>query len=983
VTGTPLGISLAAGGSEGAVGNGATVTMPTFSGAIATSGALASGLVAQSIGGGGGYTGFTAPTGIGVGSDGLSFAVGGTGGAGGAGQAVSFTATGQVSTAGAGAYGLVGQSIGGGGGFAGFWSGGSQAPVISSTTLGATGGAGGDGGAVAMTTQAAISTKGTGAIGVLAQSIGGGGGVVEAFGVGASAPVLLGSAGGASGNGGAVNLTVNNQVSTTGNGAHAVVAQSVGGGGGIASLYSVDGAIIATPANAAAGGGGGNGGAVAVGVTGLVMTKGEGAYGVIAQSIGGGGGLAGAGYYKASAGATAFAGTAGAPGLGGTVDVNVTASVLTPGKGSTAIFADSDGGSGASNINVTIGAVNVLGGTGDGHAVSLLGGATNTVTTAGFLSTVDGLPGFVITGGVGNDNILNDYFVTGSVDLDGGLNTFHNRTTGVFISGPIVNLGAPGLLINDGVLLPGDWFNVFTTNVTGSITQTASGILGTDLELSNQTADRVNATGTGNLSGKTRINILNPGLAQTGSHDVTILQAASGVTSHDGLEVAAEQSAVITYGLKYPNSTDVVLNYVIDFSPKGLTENQHSVGNAVNAIQFDRTSPNFVKIAAALFYQPDVATLGRTYDSISGEGVTASVQSAFTANDRFMTSVGRQMGFWLNDITDDGSSISVRPLAYAPEANRPVFGKANAAAAAPRTWRVWGSGFTGNIQQNGNATIGTASMNGRGWGFAGGLDYQVTPNAIVGIAGGGGPSAFSVNGRNTAGTVDAGHIAAYGAIRGSQAYLTGILSYDFFNGNETRFAAIPGRILTPLPGTNAVPPAVGGFFETLNGRFKGQSISGRSELGFRNHITSWLDMTPFVAVQFGSLGMGAFTETAFGGPSVIGLNFAAHDNSSVPTFLGAQFDTKMDFLGGVWSTWARFSWVHEFSPTRTTESSFISAPGYSFIIEGARAPKDAARVNIGTRLSILKRVDIFGSFDGDFSRSGSSYAASGGLHVSW
>ena len=241
VTGTPLGIQLNAGGSEGAVGNGSTVNLPTFSGMITTTGALAPGLLAQSIGGGGGYVGFTTPTGTNVGANGVSFDVGGTGGAGGSAQSVTFNATQKISTTGVGAAGLLGQSIGGGGGFAGLWSGGSQNPAVSTSILGASGGAGGNGGAVNLGAAGSVFTTGTGAIGTLAQSIGGGGGIAEAFGVGSSAGLVIGAGGGAKGDGGAVTITTSD-VWTTGNGAHAVVAQSIGGGGGVQMAFNSAGA---------------------------------------------------------------------------------------------------------------------------------------------------------------------------------------------------------------------------------------------------------------------------------------------------------------------------------------------------------------------------------------------------------------------------------------------------------------------------------------------------------------------------------------------------------------------------------------------------------------------------------------------------------------------------------------------------------------------------------------------------------------------
>src|SRR5262249_53965668 len=159
---------------------------------------------------------------------------------------------------------------------------------------------------------------------------------------------------------------------------------------------------------------------------------------------------------------------------------------------------------------------------GDGHAVSLLGGANNTIANFGALTTVGGLSSVVITGGVGNDLVINNCFIIGFVDLDGGLHAFGNRPNGGFIFGAAGQLGASGLLTNQGVLLPGGWSNVFTINITGSLKQTVSGVYGADLEFANQTADRINATGTGDLTGKVTLNLLNAGLAQTGAHDVTI-----------------------------------------------------------------------------------------------------------------------------------------------------------------------------------------------------------------------------------------------------------------------------------------------------------------------------------------------------------------------------------------------------------------------------------------------------------------------------
>lgn len=83
---------------------------------------------------------------------------------------------------------------------------------------------------------------------------------------------------------------------------------------------------------------------------------------------------------------------------------------------------------------------------------------------------------------------------------------------------------------------------------------------------------------------------MNAGLALPGTHDVTILTANAGVTNYNlatgptGLGLNAVESAVVQYSLTDPDPNDIDLHYGIDFSPSGLTSNQHSVGNAVNAI---------------------------------------------------------------------------------------------------------------------------------------------------------------------------------------------------------------------------------------------------------------------------------------------------------------------------------------------------------------------------------------------------------------
>ena len=98
------------------------------------------------------------------------------------GSTVTVNSTGQISTGGADSTAILAQSIGGGGGNGGFsvagavGVGGTGKSVNIGVAIGGSGGSGGVGGTVNVTNNGLLSTQGDGAYGIQAQSVGGGGG---------------------------------------------------------------------------------------------------------------------------------------------------------------------------------------------------------------------------------------------------------------------------------------------------------------------------------------------------------------------------------------------------------------------------------------------------------------------------------------------------------------------------------------------------------------------------------------------------------------------------------------------------------------------------------------------------------------------------------------------------------------------------------------------------------------------------------------
>lgn len=383
-------VSVSVGGSGGKGGHADTVWLENAA-AITTEGDHSRGIYAQSIGGGGGDALFSAAASASAGdSVNIAVAVGGHGGPGGTGETVHVENAGAITTRGASAHGIDAQSIGGtGGNGATTVSGTLQGDVSTGLSLGGAGGSGNEGGEVYVHNAAGITVEGDKAMGISAQSIGGGGG---RGGVAINGQILISKAktvalqfGGAKGgSGGKGNVggivTVDNwgDISTGGealsetakDNAHAILAQSIGGGGGhggLAGSFSI-GSNRSDEApelnvQVAVGGDGGSGsrsGTVKVQNHAALTTWAGQSHGIFAQSVGGSGGSGAAGY-SASAEALssvesstvnadfAVGGKGGSGGDGAIVSVTNAGGIQTNGQAhSVGILAQSIGGGGGS-----------------------------------------------------------------------------------------------------------------------------------------------------------------------------------------------------------------------------------------------------------------------------------------------------------------------------------------------------------------------------------------------------------------------------------------------------------------------------------------------------------------------------------------------------------------------------------------------------------------------------------------------------------
>ena len=262
---------------------------------IETVGDRSNGILAQSIGGGGGNGGFSGAGALNPGGVAIGLSVGGFGGGGATAGAVTVTSAQNILTNGNDSNGILAQSLGGGGGNGGFSLG-----VAAGSEFGGSASVGGfalsGGGSASLatvTSYGAIATKGRNSDGILAQSIGGGGGnggfsidgafSMETAGVGLSVGGA-GSVGGTAGavivdsygyaNGAAPTTPLKDgtgadvvTISTLGDNSNGIAAQSLGGGGGNGGFSAAGAVSLGGGAVAASVGGFGAGGGLAGDVT--------------------------------------------------------------------------------------------------------------------------------------------------------------------------------------------------------------------------------------------------------------------------------------------------------------------------------------------------------------------------------------------------------------------------------------------------------------------------------------------------------------------------------------------------------------------------------------------------------------------------------------------------------------------------------------------------------------------------------------------
>jgi uncharacterized protein with beta-barrel porin domain len=165
------------------------------------------------------------------------------------------------------------------------------------------------------------------------------------------------------------------------------------------------------------------------------------------------------------------------------------------------------------------------------------------------------------------------------------------------------------------------------------------------------------------------------------------------------------------------------------------------------------------------------SNLGNALSQVSGEAATGAQQVGFQMESQFLNLMldpfvdgrtglagtsGPALGFApeRNEALPDDVALAYSKVFKEPPAKAPSF---------DQRWSAWGGAYGGGNRTSGDpAVVGSHDLSATTAGFAGGLDYRLSPNSVVGLALAGGGTGWSLAQGLGSGKSDAFQAGVYG-----------------------------------------------------------------------------------------------------------------------------------------------------------------------------------------------------------------------------
>lgn len=229
-------------------------------------------------------------------------------------------------------------------------------------------------------------------------------------------------------------------------------------------------------------------------------------------------------------------------------------------------------------MTVVVGADASVTGTTGNAGVRFVDGLGLQLTNYGSISNTGGINQYAVVSAQNDTTVDNYGTISGNVLLGPWSNPFNNYAGALFEMGGTVNIGTDSTLTNWGTLSPGGDDNVYTSALTGILINEATGTLLFDVDMENNTADRITVSNTASLDGDLQLNFISADGNTPETY--TIITTVNGATQSLTITNPFVLASVSTVN----GGDDVQLSIDgFDFSPSGMGDNASSIGDAIQA----------------------------------------------------------------------------------------------------------------------------------------------------------------------------------------------------------------------------------------------------------------------------------------------------------------------------------------------------------------------------------------------------------------
>lgn len=493
--------------------------------------------------------------------------------------------------------------------------------------------------------------------------------------------------------------------------------------------------------------------------------------------------------------------------------------------------------------------------------------------------------------------------------------------------------------------------------ISGTFAQTSAGTLSLRVA-PNGVSDQLVVNGQARLAG-TMQTVFQPGFL---SKSYTLVTATGGLTGTFSTLATENLPAFITASLGY-GANNVTLSLQSGLgSMAGVGGNQRAVGRALDGAFNGGPGLN----AAAGLYGLSAGQIEHALDVLSGSNASVAASAQLAAGGQFSALLANR-GITRRSDTVQAAQASVQQTSVDLAACQ-----AESCDPVP-LWSAWASAFGGAqwLKADSNTASPAAQQAVAGGAF--GVDYRILPQTLVGLAVGLSDTNYSVGATGASGRSTGFHVGLYGTQEWSGFYLNGAVAYGRYDGTNTRSIAGIGQT------------------ETAKSTVIANQFGGRVEVGRPFELTdpgavSRYSVSPFAALQPMTLWTPGYAEssvTATGSPGAFALTYQAQSTTSLPLFLGAQFDASTEVKARPLNAWFRLAWVHEFLTSRSVTAGFNVLPGTSFTVDGAQAASNAARVDLGAKYAVGSQTYLFANGSAELSYRGQAIAGTVGLRFTW